>query len=94
MIRIYQFAGDDPEALGGTAVRVMGDRVALEVGDDSSAVGELVAITPGGAYVSAADIDEVMPIRIPADIEAAIADVVRDASTANVRALDDRTKSR
>lgn len=76
MIRVYRFAGDDPEALGGIAVRVIGGRVALDVGDDPSAVEALVWQTPGWDLVSVGDIDEVMPAQIPRSIEAAIDAVI------------------
>jgi hypothetical protein len=86
MIRIYRFAGDDPEALGGTAERVIGDLVALEVGDDPSVVEALVGTTDGWSLYSVGGLED-LPAAIPEDVRAAIDNVVRSSSIGNVSAL-------
>ena len=105
MIRIYRFAGDDPSACGGTVLRVVGDLVALDVGDDSSVVERLIPRTPGWALVDVGGL-EALPVAIPQDVIAAIEAVAatsgasprstheeRDAKVADLVAALDAARS-
>lgn len=87
MIRIYRFAGDDPGALGGRVVLVIGDLVALDVGPDPSVVEALVAVTPGWELVDVGGLDA-LKVAIPRSLETAIADAVASGRAADITKID------
>ena len=72
MIRHYRFPGDDPEAMGGTAIRVIGDEVLLEVGDNPADVEGPMWAAGGWALLDAAPDSTVLRQRITRNVRSAI----------------------
>lgn len=73
MTRLYRFAGDNPELFGGTAIRVIDDRVLLDVGDNPGPIEHQIYQAEGWGLLRVGATVADLPVQMTRELERAVA---------------------